>query len=56
VIVDTPARTRRWFDIIDRLTTDTGLVTGEMVPTFRATGPDRRHGGLRLATAGAPPE
>jgi PII-like signaling protein len=56
VIVDTPARTRRWFDIVDRLTAHTGLVTSEMVPAFRATGSDRRHGDLRLATAGAPPE
>jgi len=54
VVVDTPARTRRWFDVVNRLTTHTGLVTSEMVPGFRATGPDRRHGGLRLATAGAP--
>jgi PII-like signaling protein len=31
VIVDTPARTRRWFALVDELTTETGLVTSEMV-------------------------
>jgi PII-like signaling protein len=50
VIVDTPERTRRWFEIVDRVTDETGLVTSEMVPAFRATGPDRlERGGLRLA-------
>jgi PII-like signaling protein len=47
VVVDTPTRIRRWFQIIDELTDQTGLVTCEMVPAFRAG--DRR-GGLRLAT------
>jgi PII-like signaling protein len=49
VIVDTPARIREWFTIIDRLTAQTGLVTSEMVPAFRATAPETRRGGLRLA-------
>ncbi len=49
VIVDRPERIRRWFEIVDRLTAQTGLVTSEMVPAFQATGPDLRHGGLRLA-------
>jgi PII-like signaling protein len=49
VIVDTPERIRRWFAIVDRLTTETGLVTSEMVPAFRATGPEFEAGGLRLA-------
>jgi PII-like signaling protein len=49
VIVDVPERTRRWFGIVDRLTDETGLVTSEMVPAYQATGPDLRHGGLRLA-------
>ncbi len=49
VIVDRPARIRRWFEIVDELTAETGLVTSEMVPAFRATGPDVEHGGLRLA-------
>lgn len=49
VIVDTPARIRRWFAIVDRLTQQTGLVTSEMVPAFRATGPTIESGGFRLA-------
>ena len=50
LVVDTPARTRRWFDIIDRLTDETGLVTSEIVPAFRATGPAFERGGLELAS------
>jgi PII-like signaling protein len=52
VVVDTPERIRHWFEVIDALTQDTGLVTSEMVPAFRATGPDLRQGGLRLAALG----
>jgi PII-like signaling protein len=47
VVVDTPTRIRRWFRIVDELTDQTGLVTCETVPAFRAG--DRR-GGLRLST------
>jgi PII-like signaling protein len=39
VIVDTPQRTRDWFGIVDEVTDETGLVTSELVPTFR--GPTR---------------
>jgi PII-like signaling protein len=49
VIVDTPDRIREWFAIVDELTDETGLVTSETVPAFRATGPDLQRGGLRLA-------
>jgi PII-like signaling protein len=49
VIVDTPERTRQWFELVDGLTDQTGLVTSEMVPAFRATGPDVRLGGLKPA-------
>jgi PII-like signaling protein len=49
VVVDTPERIREWFAIIDRLTDETGLVTSEMVPAFRATGPELERGGLDLA-------
>jgi PII-like signaling protein len=31
-IVDTPSRIRRWFDVVDRITDETGLVTSELVP------------------------
>ena len=34
-VVDTPARSRRWFEIVDELTAETGLVTSEMVPVAR---------------------
>jgi PII-like signaling protein len=47
VVVDTPARIRRWFAIVDELTDETGLVTWEMIPTFRARS---HHGDLRLST------
>jgi PII-like signaling protein len=49
VVVDTPERTRRWFALIDELTSQTGVVTSEIVPAYRATGPDIVKGGLRLA-------
>jgi PII-like signaling protein len=49
VVIDTPERCRRWFELIDALTRETGLVTSEMVPAFRATGPQIARGGLRLA-------
>jgi PII-like signaling protein len=48
VVVDTPERIRRWFEVVDEVTSETGLVTSEMVPAFRATGPVQR-GGLRLS-------
>jgi PII-like signaling protein len=46
VVVDTPSRIRRWFRIVDELTDQTGLVTCETVPAFRAG--DHR-GSLRLS-------
>lgn len=49
VIVDTPERIRQWFAIVDELTDEAGLVTSEMVPAFRATGPDVSTGGFTLA-------
>jgi PII-like signaling protein len=36
VIVDTPANIHRWFAIVDGLTEQTGLVTSEIVPAYRA--------------------
>jgi PII-like signaling protein len=49
VIVDTPERSRRWYEIADELTTETGLITSELVPAYRATGPAFKRGGLHLA-------
>ena len=51
VIVDHPERIRRWFAIVDALTDQTGLVTSEMVPAYRAIAPDGARGGLGLAQA-----
>jgi PII-like signaling protein len=33
VIVDAPDRIARWFEIVDELTAESGLVTSEMIPT-----------------------
>lgn len=55
IVIDTPERTRRWFELVDGLTTETGLVTSEVVPAFRATGPDLKIGGLELAQLDAQP-
>lgn len=52
VIVDTPERTRGWFDLVDELTAETGLVTSEMVPALRIAGPGFRRGGFVPADLG----
>jgi PII-like signaling protein len=49
VVVDTPERSRRWFEIVSELTEATGLVTSEMVPAFRATGPGVVDGSLEFS-------
>lgn len=49
VIVDTPARIQRWFGIVDAMTRETGLVTSETVPAYRASAAGAQQGGLRLA-------
>jgi len=49
VIIDTPERTRDWFAIVDELTDQTGVVTSEMVPAARPSGPGITRGGLQLA-------
>lgn len=48
VILDTPANTRRWFEIVAEMTAEAGLVTSELVPALRAGGPGIEHGGLEL--------
>lgn len=52
VVVDTPERVRGWYEVVDQLTTRAGLVTSEVVPAYRATGPGFVRGGLRLAKPG----
>ena len=32
VVIDTPDRIARWFEIVDELTAETGLVTSELIP------------------------
>jgi hypothetical protein len=34
----------KWFAIADELTSETGMVTSEMVPAYRAAGPDIKGG------------
>ena len=49
VLMDTPANMSRWFEIVAEMTSETGLVTSEIVPALRAAGPGVEHGGLALA-------
>jgi PII-like signaling protein len=49
VIVDTPERIRELYPIVDDVTDEAGVVTSEMVPALRATGPGIERGALRLA-------
>lgn len=49
IVIDTPDRIAGSFDIVDRLTSQRGLVTSEMVPALRATAGEHRRGGVRLA-------
>jgi PII-like signaling protein len=49
VVIDTPERIRGWFAIVDELTDETGLVTSELVPAYRASAPGIRQGGPMLA-------
>jgi PII-like signaling protein len=49
VVVDAPAPMERWLEVVAEHTAHAGLVTSEIVPAFRATGPGIEHGGLALA-------
>ncbi len=49
IVIDTPQAIARSFQIIDKLTTEHGLVTSEMVPAASAISETERRGGLRLA-------
>jgi PII-like signaling protein len=48
-LIDTPDRTRRWFEVVDEVTSESGLVTSELVPAARAAGSGRGASALRLA-------
>jgi len=50
VTVDTPARIRAAFDVVDELTRDHGLVTCEMVPAMAYFGDGVASGGLELGS------
>jgi PII-like signaling protein len=50
IVIDTPERIARSFQIIDELTSEHGLVTSEMVPAMSAMSATVNHGGLRLAS------
>jgi PII-like signaling protein len=49
VCIDRPGRMAGLWPIVDVMTARHGLVTGEIVPAFRAAGHGARVGGLRLA-------
>jgi PII-like signaling protein len=52
-LVDQASAAQRWWQLIDELTSEAGLVTSETVPAFRAAGPGLARGGLRLARLGS---
>lgn len=54
IVVDSPERIGGWFQIIDELTDQGGVVTSELVPAFHARGEWGEAGGLRLAGPGQP--
>jgi PII-like signaling protein len=49
IVIDTPERIGAWFEIIDELTDQGGVVTSELVPAFHARGAWGDAGGLTLA-------
>jgi PII-like signaling protein len=50
VIVDTPANIQRWWEIVDAVTAEDGIVTSELVPASHAASAGQRRGGLKLAS------
>jgi hypothetical protein len=50
-LLDTPERTRRWFEIVDEATSEAGLVTCEQVPAARAASVGARASGLMRAVS-----
>jgi PII-like signaling protein len=48
-VIDTPQRSRRWFEIVDEVTTESGLVTSEFVPAARAAASGGGTSALQLA-------
>lgn len=52
IVVDTPERIARAFDIVDELTAERGLVTSEMVPALTAISDEERRGPERHRRVG----
>jgi PII-like signaling protein len=50
-VLDTPERTRRWFQIVDEVTAEAGLVTCEQVPAARAKSVGAAASDLALAVS-----
>jgi PII-like signaling protein len=48
-VIDTPERARRWFEIVDAVTSESGLVTSEFVPAVGAASSSRGASALRPA-------
>ena len=49
VIIDSPDRIAASFDVVDKLTTEHGVVTSEMVPALATITGNEGLGSLRLA-------
>ncbi|HTX46299.1 MAG TPA: DUF190 domain-containing protein [Solirubrobacteraceae bacterium] len=49
IVVDTPERIAQAFEIVDEVTSESGLVTSEMVPAMTAMTEQQQTGGVRLA-------
>lgn len=49
VVIDTPAKITAAFPVIDEITTNSGLITSEMVPAARTRAGHRGRGGLGMA-------
>jgi PII-like signaling protein len=52
IVVDGPERIAASFDVIDRLTTQRGVVTAELVPALVSIDGGERHGGTALGSFG----
>ena len=50
LVIDTSERISAAFSVIDKHTSERGLVTSEIIPAMRASAADRRRGGTRLAS------
>ncbi|MEZ0367336.1 DUF190 domain-containing protein [Mycobacterium sp. pUA109] len=49
IVVDTPGNIAEYFDVVDELTKERGLVTSEMVPALVSVDGQHRHGGTQMA-------